>query len=43
MIKDKIIKQRGSFAPEAIVPEKYFFAELKKKGLTVYENGQPIN
>ncbi len=43
MIKDKIIKQRGSFAPEAIVPEKYFFTELKKKGLEVYENGKLIN
>ena len=43
MIKDKIIKQHGSFAPEAIVPEKEFFKELKKKGLTVYENGKMIN
>ena len=43
MIKDKIIKQPGSFAPEAIVPEKEFFAELKKKGLEVYENGKLIN
>lgn len=43
MIKDKVIKQHGSFAPEAIVPEKYFFAELKKKGLAVYENGALIN
>lgn len=43
MIKDGVIRERGSFAPEAIVPEKLFFAELKKKGLEVYENGQLIN
>ena len=43
MIKDGVIKQHGSFAPEAIVPEKYFFSELKKKGLEVYENGQLVN
>lgn len=43
MIKDKIIKKYGSFAPEAVVPEKYFFAELKKKGLEVYENSKLIN
>ena len=43
MIKDGVIKTPGSFAPEAIVPENYFFAELKKKGLAVYENGQIIN
>jgi len=43
MIKDGVIKQHGSFAPEVIVPEQLFFAELKKKGLTVYENGNIIN
>ena len=43
MIKDGIINTPGSFAPEAIVPESEFFAELKKKGLTVYENGEIMN
>ncbi len=43
MIKDGIIKERGSFAPEAIVPERPFFAELAKRGLMVYENRKRIN
>ncbi len=43
MIKDKIITQRGSFAPEAIVPPAYFFKELKKRKMIVYENGKKIN
>ena len=43
MIKDGIITERGSFAPEAVVPEKDFFEELAKKKLRVYENGRAIN
>lgn len=43
MIKDGTIRERGSFAPEAVVPEKPFFAELAKKKLEVYENGKRIN
>ena len=43
MIKDGVIRECGSFAPEAIVPERPFFAELRKKGLEVYENGQLIS
>ncbi|TSC68824.1 MAG: saccharopine dehydrogenase [Parcubacteria group bacterium Gr01-1014_66] len=43
MIKDNVIRQRGSFAPEAVVPERAFFAELRKKKLEVYENGKKIN
>ncbi|MGC8776213.1 MAG: saccharopine dehydrogenase family protein [Minisyncoccia bacterium] len=43
MIKNKKIKKYGSFAPEAIVPEKEFFKELKKYSMTIYENGQEIN
>lgn len=43
MIKDGTIRSRGSFAPEAVVPEHLFFAELAKKKLEVYENGKRIN
>lgn len=43
MIKDGRITGRGSFAPEAVVPEKEFFKELAKKKLNVYENGKRIN
>mgnify|MGYP001567470498 FL=1 len=43
MIKENIITQRGAFAPEAIVPTKPFFAELRKRKMTVYENGRKIN
>lgn len=43
MIKYGVIKQPGSFAPEAIVPEEPFFKALAKKKLEVYENGEKIN
>lgn len=43
LIKYRVIKRFGSFAPEAIVPEKPFFLELRKKKLSVYENGKKIN
>lgn len=43
MIKDGTIRSRGSFAPEAVVPEQLFFAELAKKKLEVYEDGKKIN
>jgi saccharopine dehydrogenase-like NADP-dependent oxidoreductase len=43
MIKKGVIHRRGSFAPEAIVPPRPFFAELGKKGMTVLENGIIIN
>ncbi|MBM3232013.1 NAD-dependent epimerase/dehydratase family protein [Candidatus Pacearchaeota archaeon] len=43
MIKEKIITERGSFAPEAIVPPKPFFDELKKRQMIVYENGKKTN
>jgi saccharopine dehydrogenase-like NADP-dependent oxidoreductase len=43
MIKNGIIKESGSFAPEAVVPTKIFFEELAKKQMFVYENGLIIN
>lgn len=43
MIKEKIITQRGSFAPEAVVPPASFFKELHQRKMVVYENGKKIN
>ena len=43
MIHEKIITERGSFAPEAIVPPKYFFHQLHKRKMVIYENGKKIN
>lgn len=43
MIKEGELTQRGSFAPEGVVPEKKFFHELRKKKMVVYENGTVIN
>lgn len=43
MIKEKTITERGSFAPEAIVPPKPFFHELSKRKMAIYENGKKIN
>lgn len=43
MIKEKIITEKGSFAPEAIVPPIPFFKELKRRKMVVYENGKRIN
>lgn len=43
MIKNEIIKERGSFAPEAVIPPKLFFKELKKRKMIVYENEKQIN
>ncbi len=43
MIKNDIIKEKGSFAPEAIIPPEDFFEELGKRKMIVYENGKRIN
>ncbi|MDO8493635.1 MAG: saccharopine dehydrogenase C-terminal domain-containing protein [bacterium] len=43
MITDGRITARGSFAPDLAVPTDEFFKELKKKGLTVFQDGAPIN
>ncbi len=42
MIKYGDISKKGSFAPEAIVPEKQFFKALKKHKFVFYENGEKI-
>lgn len=43
MLLDGRITARGSFAPDACVPTDLFFGELKKKGMTVFQDGQAIN
>lgn len=43
MIIDGRITARGSFAPDMAVPTEEFFKELKKKGLTVFQDGNAIN
>ncbi|HTE49012.1 MAG TPA: saccharopine dehydrogenase C-terminal domain-containing protein [Candidatus Paceibacterota bacterium] len=43
MVLDGRIKARGSFTPDVAVPTEEFFKELKKKGMTVSQNGEAIN
>jgi len=43
MIKKETIMEKGSFAPEAIVPPELFFKELRKRKMVVMENGKVIN
>lgn len=43
MIFKKIITKPGSYAPEDIVPVEPFFKELRKRKMSVYENGKVIN
>lgn len=43
MIYDGRISERGSFAPEFVVPPELFFAELGRRKIFVYENGVCIN
>jgi len=43
MIYDRRITARGSFAPDMAVPTDEFFKELKKKGMTVSQDGKAIN
>ncbi|MBI5803524.1 saccharopine dehydrogenase NADP-binding domain-containing protein [Candidatus Pacearchaeota archaeon] len=43
MIKAGLIKEKGSFSPEGVVPTEYFFKELAKRKMRVYENGKLIN
>jgi saccharopine dehydrogenase-like NADP-dependent oxidoreductase len=43
MIKEEAIAEKGSFAPEAVVPPRLFFKELRKRKMVVYENKKIIN
>ena len=43
MVKNEVIKEKGSFAPEACVPPEPLFKELRRRKMLVYENGRVIN
>ncbi|MEK6872798.1 MAG: saccharopine dehydrogenase C-terminal domain-containing protein [Nanoarchaeota archaeon] len=43
MLKNGLIKQKGVYAPEAVIPQKDFFSELSKRKIYVYEDGRKIN
>ncbi len=43
MIKEGVITEKGSFAPEGIVSPELFFKELRKRKMIVFENGKIIN
>ncbi len=43
MIKGGFILDKGSFAPEIVVPPKMFFSELRKREMIIYKNGKKIN
>ena len=43
MIKKGIVKEKGAFSPEGVIPTEYFFNELAKRKMRVYENGKQIN
>jgi len=43
MIKKGEVTEKGSFAPEAVIPPEPFFKELRKRKMIVYENGKVIN
>lgn len=43
MIKDGKIEARGFYPPELVVPHEFFFAELGRRKIWVYENGHRIN
>jgi saccharopine dehydrogenase-like NADP-dependent oxidoreductase len=42
-VKNGVASERGVFGPEAIIPPKPFFAELAKRQMRVYLNGEKIN
>ncbi len=43
MIKKGIIKEKGCYSPEFLIPVGSFFKELRKRKMIVYENGKVIN
>ncbi len=43
MLKEGFIRQKGVYAPEAVVPSKYFFRELGERKMLVYQNNKRIN
>jgi len=43
MLKNGSIRGSGVYGPEAVVPWKEFFGELRKRKMFIYENGRRIN
>lgn len=43
MIANGEITKKGVFPPESIIPEEYFFKELAKRSIYIYENNNRIN
>jgi saccharopine dehydrogenase-like NADP-dependent oxidoreductase len=43
MVKKGVITEKGSFSPEIGIPPSFFFSELRKKKIRIYENGKVIN
>lgn len=43
MLKKNLIKERGVFGPEAVVPHKLFIEEISKRKMYVYFNNKKIN
>lgn len=43
MLKNDLIKEKGVFGPEAVVPHKLFIKELSKRMMYVYFNNKRIN
>lgn len=43
MLKNGLIEERGVHAPEGCVPHDYFFRELAKRKMLVYQDGKRIN
>ena len=43
MVLDGRIKERGSFEPGPVVPAEDFFAEIGKRSMVVYDNGEKVN
>lgn len=42
MILDGRITERGSFAPGPVIPEMEFFQQLKKRGMSVFQDGVAV-
>ena len=43
MLKKGVIKEKGVYAPEAVIPCEPFFKELSRRKMYVYENNRKIN
>jgi len=43
MLFNGLIKENGVYAPESVIPEKEFFAQLARRKMFIYENGRRIN